>query len=94
MGYFGYSYFSENQDRLKAFSIDGVAPTPETITDGSYPLSRPLYIYVRTSALERPEVAAFVRYYLENATTLAEEQLFVPAPQDSLDESLGRIPEA
>ena len=94
MGYFGYSYFSENQDRLKAFSVDGIAPTPETITDGSYPLSRPLYIYVKKSALERPEVAAFVRYYVENATALAEEQLFVPAPQESLDEDLAKLPEA
>ena len=62
MGYFGYSYFEENQDKLADFAVDGVKPTPATITDGSYPLSRPLFIYVSTSSLERPEVKAFVTY--------------------------------
>ncbi len=92
MGYFGFSYFEENIDSLKAFTLDGVAPTVETITDGTYPLSRPLFIYVNTESLAKPEVAAFVRYYLENATSLAEEQQFVPAPQDALDEALAKLP--
>lgn len=92
MGYFGYSYYEENLDSLKDFSLDGVKPTPETITDGSYPLSRPLFIYVKTESLAKPEVAAFVRYYLENATSLAEEQKFIPAPQASLDEALAKVP--
>jgi phosphate transport system substrate-binding protein len=91
MGYFGYSYFEENQDQLKDFSVDGVKPTPETITDGSYPLSRPLFIYVRNDSLARPEVEAFVRYYIENAISLAEEQQFVPAPQSSIDEDLAKL---
>lgn len=92
MGYFGYSYFAENTDALKAFSLDGVTPSPETITDGSYPLSRPLFIYVSTDALARPEVEAFVRYYLENAVSLAESTDYVPAPEDGLAESLGKLP--
>jgi phosphate transport system substrate-binding protein len=92
LGYFGFSYFEENQDSLKAFSLDGVAPSPESITDGSYPLSRPLFIYVKQDSLARPEVAAFVRYYLENAVTLAEEQQFVPAPQEALDEAIAKVP--
>jgi len=91
MGYFGYTYFEENEDTLKDFSIDGVFPTAETITDSSYPLSRPLFIYVKTDALARPEVQAFVQYYLENATSLAESQQFVPAPQDALDASLAKV---
>ena len=94
MGYFGYSYFAENMDTLKAFSIDGVAPSPETITDGSYPLSRPLFIYVKRTSLEKPHVAAFVRHYLENAVGLAEGQQFVPAPQEELDAGLAKVPEA
>lgn len=93
MGYFGFTYYEENADSLQPFTLDGVEPTTETITDGTYPLSRPLYIYVKTSALERPEVTAFVRYYLENATALAEDLQFVPAPQDALDEALARVPE-
>jgi phosphate transport system substrate-binding protein len=92
MGYFGFSYYEENIDSLKALSLDGVAPSAETITDGSYPLSRPLFIYVKSDSLARPEVKAFVRYYLESAVTLAEEQKFVPAPQDALDEALAKVP--
>ena len=91
LGYFGYTYFEENSDTLKAFSVNGVVPSPETITDDSYPLSRPLFIYVNTASLERPEVEAFVRYYLENAVSLSEENEFVPAPQDALDESLAKL---
>jgi phosphate transport system substrate-binding protein len=94
MGYFGYSYFAENQDGLKAFTLNGVPPNPETITSGDYPLSRPLFIYVNTQSLQRPEVAAFARYYLENAVSLSEEQQFIPAPQESLDEALAKIPAA
>ncbi|MGD9573384.1 MAG: phosphate ABC transporter substrate-binding protein PstS family protein [Thermoleophilia bacterium] len=93
MGYFGFTYYEENADTLQLFSLDGVEPSAETITDGTYPLSRPLFIYVKTASLERPEVKAFVRYYLENATALAEDLQFVPAPQESLDEGLATIPE-
>lgn len=92
MGYFGYSYFNENQDQLSAFNLDGQAPTAESITSGEYPLSRPLLIYVSAAAMERPEVGAFVRYYLENAVGLAEGQGYVPAPQDALDAGLAALP--
>jgi phosphate transport system substrate-binding protein len=88
LGYFGYTYYEENQDKLELFSVDGVTPSSETITDGSYPLSRPLFIYVSKKEIARPEVLAFVKYYVENATRLAEEQLFVPAPQESIDADL------
>lgn len=94
LGYFGFTYFEENADTLKAFTVNGVEPTPETITAGDYPLSRPLFIYVKDDALARPEVAGFVRYYLENAVSLAEQTQYVPAPQDSLDEALGLLPAA
>lgn len=94
MGYFGFTYFEENADTLKAFSVDGVAPSAETITSGDYPLSRPLFIYVNDESLARPEVAAFVRYYLENAVSLAEQTDYVPAPQESLDEGLAKLPAA
>ena len=91
LGYFGYTYFEENTDTLKDFSVDGVKPTAATITDGSYPLSRPLFIYVSTASLAKAEVKAFVKYYLENATALSDEQQFVPAPQKALDEGLRRL---
>lgn len=92
LGYFGYSYFTENEDRLSAFSIDGVAPTAESINADEYPLARPLLIYVSTEKLEtKPELAEFVTYYLENAVALAESVDVVPAPQDALDEGLAAI---
>jgi phosphate transport system substrate-binding protein len=91
MAYFGFSYYQENSEGLKLFSLDGVTPSPETINDGSYPLSRPLYIYVNSEDLARPEVEAFVRYYLENATATAEENLFVPAPQEELDAAVAAV---
>src|SRR5690606_9943796 len=73
IGYFGYAYYTANADRLKAVAIQNgpdaepVAPTRESILAGTYqPLARPLYIYVKSSALERPEMADFLRYYLTN----------------------------
>ncbi len=92
LGYFGFSYYEENIDTLKAFSLDGVAPTTETITDGTYPLSRPLFIYVKNTSLAQEPTNSFARYYVENAISLAEQTQFVPAPQESLDEDLTKIP--
>jgi phosphate transport system substrate-binding protein len=92
LGYFGFTYYEENADTLKLFSVDGVEPTVETITDGSYPLSRPLFIYVKDTSLATEPVNSFVRYYVENAISLAEQTQFVPAPQESLDEDLTKIP--
>ena len=91
LGYFGYTYFEENQDTLTDFAVDGVKPTVETITNGTYPLSRPLFIYVKKTSLAQPEVKAFVEYYLKNAITLSKEQQFVPAPQAALDKSLATV---
>lgn len=75
LGYFGYAYVVENQDRLKLLEVDGgtgcVRPSEETIADGSYaPLSRPLYMYVSVAATARPEVRAFVDFLLDNAPEL------------------------
>jgi phosphate transport system substrate-binding protein len=72
LGWVGYAFYEENQDVLKALEVDGgdgcVAPTDESIADGTYPLSRPLYIYVSTdSAAANPAVEAFVDYYLGDA---------------------------
>ena len=83
LGYFGFSYFEENQDKLKAVKIDGgkgcVEPSVATAQDGSYtPLARPLFIYPAAKALTRPEVLGFVEYYVENAGKIAEDAKFVP----------------
>ena len=78
LGYFGYAYYQENQDKLNLVAVDSgngcVQPTSETIENGSYsPLSRPLFIYVSKASMERPEVKAFVEFYLDNAAELAQE---------------------
>jgi phosphate transport system substrate-binding protein len=83
MGYFGLSYYEENKDKLKVLKIDGgdgcVEPNTTTVQDGSYkPLSRPLFIYPKASSLKKPEVEAFVEFYVENNKSIAEKSLFVP----------------
>jgi phosphate transport system substrate-binding protein len=89
LGYFGFSYFEENQDTLTAVEIDGgdgcVAPSVEAAQDGTYkPLSRPLFIYVKRDALERAEVAAFLSYILDNETEIAEASQFVPLTDEQV----------
>jgi phosphate binding protein len=91
LGYFGYAYYVENQDKLKAVAIDNgdgncVAPSPETVNNGTYqPLSRPLFIYVRAESAERPEVRAFVNFMLSSSFTplLATPEIgYVPLPDE------------
>lgn len=79
LSYFGFAYFLENQDKLKAVAVDGVKPSVETVEDGSYkPLSRPLFIYVSKNAMEsKPEVKEFVNFYLENASQFVSEVGYV-----------------
>jgi len=90
IGYFGYAYYEENKDKLRAVPImhkagsPAVAPAPETVMNGTYqPLSRPIFIYVNaTAAAFKPEVRAFVDYYLANAPKLVQEVKYVPLPAD------------
>lgn len=85
LGYFGYAYFHENKDSLKPVAIsptdnpaDAVLPTDETVENGSYaPLSRPLFIYVSKAELKRPEMAAFLRFYLEKGQEYVKEVGYV-----------------
>lgn len=92
MGYAGFSYYTENEGKLKALEVDGgkgcVGPSVESAQEGTYtPLSRPLFIYPSDPALEKPEVKAFVEYYLENVTGIAEAVGFVPLTEEQLEES-------
>lgn len=86
IGFFGLSYAEENSDVVKAISVDGVFPSVETVQDGSYtPLSRPLFIYVaNASYTDKPQVKAFVDYFVENAVSIAEASLFVPLTDDEI----------
>lgn len=92
MGFFGYAYFVENEGTLKALAINGVEPTIDTIKDGSYaPLSRPLFMYVKNTSLERPEVAAFVNYFLTEGTSLVEEVGYVALTADEYAAELAKL---
>jgi phosphate transport system substrate-binding protein len=88
LGYFGYAYYEENQDKLKAVPIvakagaPAITPSPETVKDGTYqPLARPIFIYVNaTAAAFKPNVKAFVDYYLAHAPELVKEVKYIPLP--------------
>jgi len=88
LGYFGLGYYIENKGKLKLLAVDGgdgpETPTPEKVRDGTYqPLSRPLFIYVRLSSLKTPDVAKYVRYYLDNADKVVPQVGYV-AVTDSI----------
>lgn len=91
VGYFGSAYFFENKDKLRALPVVNkqgkpVEPTPETIRDGTYnPMSRPLFIYVNKKSLEKPEVKAFVEYYLDKAGDMADQVGYVELPDEMYD---------
>jgi phosphate transport system substrate-binding protein len=88
LGYFGYSYYETNQDKLKALAVDGVDPTTESIRSGDYPLSRPLFIYVSTQALEENQaVGPFVDFYLENLNSIVEQARYVTLPESLAQEA-------
>ena len=95
IGYFGFSFFNENQEQLKAIEIENpdtgecVAPSPEATQAGDYaPLGRQLYIYPSADALSRPEVLAFVEYYIENSDQLTEQAGFIAMTDEQKQESL------
>ncbi len=82
LGYFGYAYYEENKDKLKAVAIDGgkgpVTPSPETVANATYsPLSRPIFVYPKVQALDRPEVQRFIDFYLTKGPALAREVGYV-----------------
>jgi phosphate transport system substrate-binding protein len=96
LGYFGYAYVEENQGRVKKVAVDGgsgcVVPSPETVTSGQYtPLSRPLFIYLSRQALARPEVQAFVRFYLEHAPELVPQVGYVPLDAAAYQAELAKL---
>jgi len=90
ISFFGYAYYVENTDKLSAVEVDGgagcIGPSDTTINDGSYsPLSRPLFIYPDVGkAMERPELKAFVDFYLDNTSTLSAEVGYIALPEDLL----------
>jgi phosphate transport system substrate-binding protein len=96
MGYFGYSFFVENEGTVKALEIDDgggtcVAPSPETAQDGSYYLARPLFVYPSAAALEEETVDAFLQFYLDNINDVAEQVGFIPLTDEQLQQSQDKL---
>lgn len=102
LGYFGYAYYAENKKKLKVVSIASgedlaaaVAPTEETILNGSYkPLSRPLFIYVNKASLKKPQVAEFVKYYLHDGQSWVKTVRYVELPAAELEAARKSLDEA
>jgi phosphate transport system substrate-binding protein len=95
-GYFGYAYYQNNKEGLKAIKIaekgtQSVEPTTETIESGDYPLSRPLYIYVKDDSLKKPEVGQFVKFYLEQTPQIIADVGYVSAPQEDYTQGLSKL---
>ena len=98
LGYFGYAYYHEYQDRLRLVAIDAgdgcVAPSEATIAAGTYrPLSRPVFVYIRLDALERPAVAAFVAFYLHDLARVVQRTHYVPLPPRAYELAARRVRE-
>jgi phosphate transport system substrate-binding protein len=96
IGFFGYAYYAENQDKVRLVGVDGgqgvVLPSPETVTSGAYaPLSRPVFIYVSDSAARRPEVADFVNFYLKVAAEIVPDVGYIPLPSDEYQEEMEKF---
>jgi phosphate transport system substrate-binding protein len=96
LGFFGLAYYEENMDKLKLAGVDNgngpVLPTIETVKNGTYaPLSRPVFIYISSNAVKRPEVTEFVEFYLKNVFELVKEVGYVPLPQEEYNKELEKF---
>ena len=98
-GYFGYAYYKENKNKLNDIQIkkqaDGtcVAPSDATVISGTYPLSRPLFIYVKNTSLAQPATKAFVRYYLTTTPGLIKDVGYITAPAADYKDGLAKLKE-
>jgi phosphate transport system substrate-binding protein len=96
LGYFGFSYYEQNADKLNLVQVDGgdgcVEPSTEAIQDGSYkPLGRPIFMYPSAAALEKPEVKAFMDFVVTQNTTIAEAANIVPLTEEQAAESKSTV---
>ncbi len=87
LGYFGYAYYAENKNKLRAVPIversgkPAVGPSLESVINGTYqPLARPIFIYINVKSLDKPEVKEFVEFYMRNGAKLSKEVKYVPLP--------------
>jgi phosphate transport system substrate-binding protein len=93
IGYFGYAYYAAHKDKMRAVAIDGgkgpVSPSVDNVINGTYsPLSRPLFVYVKESAMDRPEIKEFVQFVMNNGADLVSEVGYVPLPKNAYSMAL------
>ncbi|MDP8970426.1 MAG: PstS family phosphate ABC transporter substrate-binding protein [Actinomycetota bacterium] len=97
-GFFGFAYFQESADQLKALSYDAgegcVEPSVGTAQDDSYKMTRPLFIYVNNEALSKPHVAGFVTFYLETVNDVIDDVGYIAAPDERIDQARNAVEEA
>jgi len=97
LGYFGYAYYIENKDKLKAVPIvndkgQPIEPSMAAVLKGSYnPLARPIFIYVNARSFGKPEVKEFVEFYMKHASKLAQEVKYVPLPDSAYRVALEHV---
>ncbi|MDX1687821.1 MAG: phosphate ABC transporter permease PstA [Candidatus Promineifilaceae bacterium] len=88
VGFFGYAYFQQYGDSVRALAVDGVTPSAETAASGEYPLTRPLFLYTTASlADQKPQVTAFVDFYLQHVGDVIEEVGYFPAGEEAMAEA-------
>lgn len=91
LGFFGLAYYEANSDKLELAAVDGgngpITPSAETVNNGTYsPLSRPLFIYVSSTAIQDPTVVEFVEFYLDEAGSLAKDVGYFPLTEEEYAE--------
>lgn len=92
IGFFGYAYYQENADRLGILNVDGVEPNFDTVEGGDYPLARPLFIYSDATIMaEKPQVAAFINFFLTTVNEEIETAGYFPASEDALNAAKGAL---
>ena len=88
VGFFGYAYYSENSDVLNVLSIEGVEPSSATVDNSTYPLARPVFMYCSANIMqEKPQVAAFIAYYLTYVNEEIRDVGYFPAAKFELDKA-------
>ena len=86
IGFFGFAYYKENAAKLNILSVDGITPDFDTAEAGTYPLARPLYIYSDATIMQdKPQVAAFIAYYLANVSEIIGDVGYFPASQEAIN---------
>ena len=96
IGYFGFAFFQQNADSLQAVSVDAgdgpVTPGTDSVNEGTYPIARPLYMYTAEEIVaEKPQVAAFIAYYLNNVNEVIGQVGYFPAPEADLQQAADNI---